>query len=234
MKLSVFCSLVLFVNFSSYSQHRVSASVNSGIGKIETLFSLEEEQNAMIGSTVSDRYGITYGFDVNYSFEFGKLVLESGLNYNFIKGYQSDHFNQYKDFSGLYYDRMGVDVARKAHYLTLPLLVKYHQNKFSVGAGAFVSYLLTNSSMITFYKNDDFYGFQQGGNNMNKFDYGFRGMLGYDITEKVTLQFTTNIGFSNLNDGSEQGAIYATYQIDPISLKLRSKQFMLGVRYYFL
>jgi len=234
MKTVVFCCFVLPINFSLYSQHQFSVSLSTGIGKIATLYSVEDEQNAIIGSNVSDKFDISYEVDANYSYEFGKLVLESGLHYNFIQGNQSEQFNIYKDPSGFYYDRMGVGVERKAHFITVPLIAKYHENKFSVGAGGFVSYLLTNSSMTTFYKNGDFFGFQQGGNNMNSIDYGVRAMVGYDINERVTLQFSTNIGLANLNDGSEQGARYSIYQIEPISLQLRSKQFMFGVRYSLL
>lgn len=233
MNVQFFLTALALCPFGVFSQHHLSASLNSGIGKSALLTDFDSE--IAMQTTIEDRFSMTYNAQLTYTFQKNHWLVETGLAYSMIKGSTTETFNVYDFFNQFNYSVYTAEETRRSHYLTLPLLLHYTFNKLSFGAGVYGSLKLTDYSAYEFYIDDMPSGFQQGGNRLSKFDLGASAKLHYSITEKIGLQSQVNIGFLDVSNGSQTGAMYQTLQLnEATNRQLKNRQLLLGITYRIL
>lgn len=215
-----------------FSQHHLSVTANGGVGKMTVAqdFIYQAESSGRLEESLAS----TGGFSLNYAFKMGDFSLETGLGYNQIKGNQSETFTittvDINSVNTLH--AVNLQTFRKAHYLDVPLTFNYQLDEFRFGVGAYARYLITNSTMLIAYSDNDLFILQNSGNNLSTFDFGLTANLSYKIGEKYDLMLSVNHGLSNVSNGTEQGAKYFTYGLTKEPRELRNRQFMLGIKYH--
>lgn len=230
MKVPFFLAASACLSLPLFAQHQMSVSLNSGIGKSALITDLESEVE--MKTNISDEYCMSSNAQLNYSFQKNHWIAETGLAYNLIKGSTRETFNVY-DWSNQYqYHTYAAHETRRAHYLTLPLMIHYKFNKLSIGTGIFAALLLTDYSFIQFYRDEIPNGFQQGGNRLRNFDIGANAKVHFSLNEKFSLQAMILCGFLDVSNGTQNGAVYQTLQINEASNRqLKNKQFLVGISY---
>ncbi len=230
MKVQFFLVVSTCFSLPLFAQHQMSVSLNSGIGKSALI--TDSESEAGMNTNISDKYSMSYNAQLNYSFQKNHWIAEMGLAYNLIKGSTRETFNVY-DWSNQYqYHTYATHETRRAHYLTIPLMIHYKFNKLSIGGGLFAALLLTDYSFIQFYRDEMSNGFQQGGDRLSNFDIGANAKVHFSLNEKFGLQALINYGFSDVSNGNQDGAIYQTFQLNEASnRKLKNRQFLVGISY---
>jgi hypothetical protein len=178
---------------------------------------------------------VSYNAQLSYSFQKNHWIAETGLAYNLIKGSTRHTFNIYDWINQYQYHTYAAHETRRAHYLTIPLMIHYKFNKLSIGAGLFAALLLTDYSFFQFYHNGMPYGFQQGGNRLRNFDIGANAKVHYSLNEKFGLQALINCGFLDVSNGTQNESAYQPYQPNQASNRqLKNRQFLLGISYRIL
>lgn len=229
MKKLIFLTCLIASPYTIRAQQEFYVSVFTGVSKIASIHSTELE--TFSNSRISDRYLPGLNINLNYSFHLGKLKLETGLGYTQIQGLQTESFNLYTDDTYLNYYRMEVVTERKSHNLILPLTAHFQLDQLDFGLGFYANYLLTDEYFISFSRDEQPMGFQGGGNQLKKADVGFNSNMSFYISEHMKIKASVLYGFTNLNQGTEQGAPYFVVQLNPQERELKNRQFLLGLTY---
>ena len=230
MKVHFFLVASACFSLPLFAQHQMSVSLNSGIGKSALITDSESEME--LQTDISDKYSVSYNAQLNYSFQKNHWIAETGLAYNLIKGSTRETFNVYNLFNQYEYHTYAAHETRRAHYLTIPLMIHYKFNKLSIGAGLFAALLLTDYSFTQFYHDEMPGGFQQGGNRLTNFDIGANAKVHFALNEKFGLQALINYGFLDVSNGNQDGAVYQTFQLNEASNRqLKNRQILLGISY---
>jgi hypothetical protein len=122
MRNFIFLSCLLISSKSIYSQHEFSFSAFSGISKIASIHTTEDEVFSQ--SRISERFAPALNLSLTYSYGFGKFQLETGLGFSQLKGYQSEtyvvnYFNSTDNY------KVEVITERKSKNLYIPLSLHY-------------------------------------------------------------------------------------------------------------
>ena len=230
MKVLFFLAAFTCFSLPLFAQHQMSVSLNSGIGKSALITELESESKMM--TNISDKYSTSYNAQLNYSFQKNHWIAETGLAYNLIKGSTQETFKVYDWYNQYQYHTYAAHETRRAHYLTIPLMIHYKFNKLSIGAGLFAALLLTDYFFIQFYRDEIPDGFQQGGNRLKNFDIGANAKVHFSLNEKFGLQALINYGFSDVSNGTQNGAVYQILQLNEASNRqLKNRQLLVGITY---
>ncbi len=230
MKKVLLFSCFLYFSVGTFmAQNEVRLSVFSGMGKIASVHSIEDE--VLSGTKISDRYLPAFNLLASYMHHFKHFQLETGLGFSQIKGEQRETFNLYTDMTYLNFYRMEVITERKSKNLYLPITAHFQVKKFNFGIGGYSSFLLTDSYFISFYRDDEPEGLQGGGKQLKSIDFGINAQMGYDISDKLRLNFSVLHGLNNVNSGSEKGAKYFLYQLSPQERTLKNHQILIGLNY---
>jgi len=224
MKKSIFYVSAFLFGVSANAQHELSVTVNSGLGKIEVV----KPETAFTLTETESFYKPTFGLDINYSYSFKFLSLETGLNYNHIIGSHSEFFNLSN--SDGYNTRVKAITDHKAHYLNVPILINFKYKKFIIGGGASVGFRITNSKLTQIYYDDIRNAIYGGGNDLNKIDFGINAQFGFAINERFTIQAKLYKGLTDISNGYEKGLLYTLFEGEPLDRELKNQQIMLGLK----
>ena len=230
MKKVMFMVVTLFAGSAIMAQSQFSISVDAGIGKIKTL-SLDNFPS-LYG--IESNFTGTYNATVAYGYKFKNISIETGVSYSSIKGEQLDK-DQITNINDGSVSNINSIKVRQTHYIGLPIMVKAHINKFSIGLGVSFRYLITNSTQTSIYVNeqDDFK--IQTGNDLAKPDFGFLSQIGFDINENFGIYTKMYIGLSDISNETEKGLMHDLFGFDnPLQeFFLKNRQFTIGIKYTF-
>lgn len=232
MKRLLMFAIGTLATFQLSAQQHVHLSVNSGIGKIG--FKLYPGE--LTSSTrLEDRYFATFGMNLSYSYQFGDFSVESGLSYNELKGYQTDGTNLSEMAMDGSYRIVKKDIIteRKAHYLTVPLKLNYRIDKLQIGVGAYISSLISDQYNAVAYTDGLYTGSSNARSGLKNLDFGVSAQVEYELSERASLLFSTNLGLENVNPGSYPLPQFTPdFPVEVINRReLRNRQYMLGLKF---
>lgn len=212
---------------SGFSQHQFNFSVNAGIGKMKPIY---YNSDPILTPLLEVENLPTYKLFAHYVYSLNRISFETGLDYNLMKGRHTELLDITDAVSG-HVTTIKEITERTAHYINVPLIVNYSMEKFKVGFGASVGYLLTNSSEVTVFADNSVSMITGGGNNLDRYDYGLNGQLAYQISEKISIQIGAYYGMRDISNGTETGILYNLFQIDQFDRALKNRQLTAGLSY---
>ena len=213
MKKLILCGAIALVSFSASAQKKSDVKFGVRAGLVSSNMVQSQQDNEMAGH---------HGY--NTSFYLGGVVnvpvtsmlsLQPGLTYT-SKGHSTNH---QRTFGGTKYT---LNYATRIHYLEIPvnLVAKLDagSGKVLIGAGPYLSYALggnmKNSSLKNGKTESEEFDLRFGSNNEenfrddkkenhlnSRFDYGLNFSLGYQFSNRLSLNATYSLGLANLHAG---------------------------------
>lgn len=231
MKKAALSCVAVFCVTMAWGQHHVEISVANGISRISSVNSNEEESASRAHIKDLNKWSISANAHYNYSFK--NVKLRTGLSYSLLQGETKEQFHVYPYIPGTGYEYdYEFHIVRKAHYLRIPLMFAYQADKLEIALGLYGGYLFSNSYWASGFTNSDPNLFQGGGNNLSKFDAGIGGEIRYPLDDKFDLMIAANAGLVDISNGTEQGAQYFVYGLEPHQRTLKNRQLLIGVSYH--
>jgi len=161
-----------------------------------------------------------------YNFQFGKKSsLGAELLFSQIEGKEKleDDLYTLNEFGRVYLGYRKDNSYRHISYLSLPVYYGFKINRLLINAGFQISYSISSSGR------EKGQGVIEGENfkidikindiNINRFDYGPKAGIIYNLTDKLAVEGTYYYGLNNIQKGN------------PILWKLKVQQVTLGIRY---